>query len=115
MASWPWPRDTRIDKLKRIVDSYRTRLQEVDPLGCMVIDGRMREFGEQWISSEEVVNVNEHATVEEIYNQFGPGFEPHNIHMWAHEHPDKIPKQGKRNGRTLFRVGDILAYQVSLR
>lgn len=115
LRQWPWPEDNRIDKLKRIVDSYRTRLQEVDPTGCQIIDGRMAEYGETWLADNEIVNVNEEKTVEEIYAQFGPGFEPHNIHKWAQREPRILPRRGTRNGKTLYRLGDVLAYQVSLR
>ena len=114
-AAWPWPQDTRIDKLKRIVDSYRTALMEVASEACHVVDGRMCEFGESWVCDDAVVNVEEWSTVADIYAQFGPGFEPWNVHLWASRHPDEVPLRGKRSGRNLYRVGDVLAYQVSLR
>ncbi|MBB3752492.1 hypothetical protein FHT44_005004 [Mycolicibacterium sp. BK634] len=110
---WPYPRDkTEIDKLKRIVHSYRTQLQNVDPVGCRIIDARMALYGESWIS--EGIDVSRDCTVEEIYAEFGRGFEPHVIHQWARSDPGKIPWRGKRDGRTLYRLADVLAYQVAL-
>ena len=112
---WPWPKDTRTDKLKRIVDSYRTALLESDPAAAKIVDARMCEYGESWVCGDEPINVENEATVDELYQQFGPGFEPWNIHMWAQRAPDQLPKRGKKNGKILYRVGDVLAYQLSLR
>lgn len=112
---WPWPEDTRIDKLKRIIDSYRDSLSTVDPQACRKLDEKMAAYGEKWISSAEVINQEDLKTAGEFYDLFGPGFEVRNIHMWTYSHPDKIPKRGKVAGRTLFRVGDVLTYQLSLR
>lgn len=86
---------------------------EVDSINCRLVDARMAEYGQGWISSNDPVDVNALKTAQEIASQFG--WQPWNIHTWAHRHPDKIPKRGKRNGKTLFRVGDVLTYQVSIR
>lgn len=110
---WPYRRDrSEVDKLKRIIDSYRTRLAEVDPAGCRIIDARMALFGEPWVGGP--IDTSEELTVEEIYAKFGRGFEPHCIHSWAHDEPSKLPKRGNRNGKTLYRLGDVLAYQIAI-
>lgn len=109
MSEWPWPRDTREDRLKRIIDSYRTALMEADALACRHLDARMAEFGQGWISSDIIVDVNRMVTAQEVAAEFG--LQPWNVMDWARRHPDKIPKH-KQGGRTLFRLGDVLAYQA---
>lgn len=111
MGSWPWPRDTREDRLKRIVDSYRTALMESDPATCRILDARMGQYGQGWISSDVIVDVERLVTAQEVSEQFD--INPWNIHDWARRHPDQIPKRGKQDGKTLFRLGDIIAYQAN--
>lgn len=109
MAEWPWPADTKDDKFRRIIDSYRTALMEVDATNCRLVDARMAEYGQSWISSNEPVDVNALKSAAEIAEQFG--IQPWNIMDWSRRHPGKIPKH-KRGGRVLFRVGDVIAYQA---
>lgn len=111
MANWPWSRDTHEDRLKRIIDSYRTALMDVDPATCRLVDARMAEYGQGWISSDVIVDVERLVTAEEVSQEFD--INPWNVHQWAHRHPDQIPKRGKKDGKTLFRLGDIIAYQVN--
>ena len=87
----------------------------VDPANCKLVDARMCEYGETWVCDLEVVDVNKEKTVNEIYAQFGSGFEPWLIHTWAQQAPDRLPKRGERDGKVLYRVGDVLAYQALLR
>lgn len=108
MAEWPW-NDTREDKLRRIIDSYRTALMEADPVMCRHLDARMVEYGQGWVCSEVVVDVNRMMSAKEIADEFG--IQPWNVMDWSRRHPDKIPKH-KRGGRTLFRLGDVLGYQA---
>lgn len=110
MASWPWARDTKEDRLKRIIDSYRTALMEIDPSACRQLDARMAEYGQGWISSDIIVDVNRMVTAQEVATEFG--IQPWNVMDWSRRHPDKIPKF-KKGGRTVFRLGDVLAYQSS--
>lgn len=113
MSKWPWPKDTTTDRLKRIIDSYRTALRDVDAATCNLIDARMAEYGQGWITNDEIIDVNEIKPATEIAAQFG--LQPWDIQNWSRRHPDRIPKRGMRRGRNLFRVGDVLAFQVWLR
>lgn len=113
MADWPWPRDTTQDRLKRIIDSYRTALRDVDPTACDLVDGRMSEYGQTWLVNDEIVDVNAVQTATEIAGRFG--LAPWDIQNWAHRYPEKLPKRGKRGGKNLFRVGDVLGFQVWLK
>jgi hypothetical protein len=72
----------------------------------------MAEFGEGWISEgDKPIDVERLMSAKEIADEFG--FQPWNIADWARRHPDKIPKR-KDGGRTLFRLGDVLAYQATM-
>lgn len=110
MAKWPW-QDSTQTRLRRIAESYRTALKEVDPETCRLIDARMIEFGQSWICSDVIINVEDLVTAQEAAEQFG--WAPWNVHDWSRRHPDMIPKRGSRGGKTLYRLGDILAYQSS--
>lgn len=112
--AWPWRTDTTHDRLRRIAESYRTGLKEIDPEACRLIDARMIEFGQHWIvDSDMIVNVEDLVTAQQVAEEFG--FAPWNVHDWSRRHPDMIPKRGRREGKTLYRLGDILAYQASCR
>ncbi len=109
-SAWPWPEDTREDRLKRIIDSYRTALMDFDPALCRLVDARMVEFGQGWVCSSSVIDVERLVTAQDVAEDFG--INPWNVHDWARRHPDVIPKRGKVGGKTLYRLGDILAYQA---
>lgn len=111
MAKWPWPKDTKEDRLKRIIDSYRTALMDIDPTACRHLDARMAEFGQGWVAGNVVIDVNNLVTAQEVAEQFG--LQPWNVHDWSRRHPDAIPKRGAKDGKTLYRLGDILAYQAT--
>lgn len=113
MAEWPWPEDGTLDRLKRIIHSYRDALRTMDPSTCDLVDARMVEFGQGWVCDNQVVDVNELKPAVEIAEQFG--FHPWDIHNWHQRHPEEIPIRGKRGNKNLFRVGDVLAYQVQQR
>lgn len=107
--AWPW-NDTREDRLKRIIDSYRTALMDTDPAICRQVDARMVEYGQGWVCSETVIDVERLVTAQEVAEEFG--INPWNVHDWSRRHPESIPKRGTEGGKTLFRLGDILAYQA---
>jgi hypothetical protein len=97
-------------RYRRIIDSYRTALQEVAPNVCRLVDGRMYEFGEGWVSEgDNPVDINRLMSVSQIAEEFG--FNPWNIKDWARRHPDLIPKHRFGN-RVLYRLGDVLRYQA---
>ncbi|OMC55450.1 hypothetical protein A5747_13530 [Mycobacterium sp. IS-836] len=76
---------------------------------CGIVDDNMRDWGQGWVCSETPVDVNRLMSAKEIAEEFG--LQPWNVHDWARRHPDLIPKH-KQDGRTLFRLGDVLAYRA---
>ena len=100
-------------RYRRIIDSYRTALAECDDQACRLVDARMIEFGEGWVATggEDPVDVHAVKTAGEIAKQFG--FNPWDIQNWHRRHPEKVPVVGKKpDGKNLYRVGDVLAYQA---
>jgi len=84
---------------------------DADPSTCRIIDARMQEYGQTWITSDLVVDVERLVTAQEVSEEFD--INPWNVHDWARRHPDQIPKRGKKDGKTLFRLGDIIVYQAN--
>lgn len=99
-------------RYRRIIDSYRTALREIDPHAARLVDARMVEFGEGWISEgDKPIDVNRLMSAKQIADEFG--FQPWTVASWASRHPDQIPKH-KDGGKTLFRLGDVLAFQARM-
>ena len=96
-------------RYRRIIDSYRTALQTSDPDVCHLVDARMSEFGEHWVCADDPVDVNALVSAREISETFA--INPWNVMDWSRRHPDKVPKH-KVGVRTLFRLGDVLAYHA---
>lgn len=104
--AWPW-KDNHEAKLKRIAESYRTALMDAAPARCDELDARMIEYGQRWICSDSVIDVDRLVTAREVSEEFG--LPPWSVHDWARRHPDQIPKH-ERGGGVLYRLGDVLAY-----
>lgn len=99
-------------RYRRIIDSYRTALRDIDPVACRHLDARMVEFGEGWVcEGDKPVDVKRLMSAKEIADEFG--FQPWNVMDWSRRHPDKVPKH-KDGGKTLFRLGDVLAYHAMM-
>lgn len=111
VPNWPWPNDTHEDRLKRIIDSYRSALMEADPGTCRIIDARMAEYGQGWLSSGVRIDVERLVTAQELSQEFD--INPWNVKDWARRHPDQIPRRGEKGGKTLYRLGDIILFQAN--
>lgn len=110
IGNWPWPEDSKEDRLRRIIDHYRSALAEVDMEACINLDNRMIAYGQPWVCDNSVIDVNEMLSAKAICERFG--LEEFNVRAWARRHPERIRKHKASNGRTLFRVGDVLAYNA---
>lgn len=84
---------------------------EADPATCRILDARMAEYGQGWIASGVIVDVERLVTAQEVSEEFD--INPWNVKDWARRHPDQIPKRGSKSGKTLYRLGDIIAYQAN--
>jgi hypothetical protein len=77
----------------------------------LVIDRKMADYGQPWVSDNSVVDVNEMLSAKAFAERFG--ISEWNVRDWSRRHPDKIRKHKAANGRTLFRVGDVLTYDAT--
>ncbi|QFG10324.1 excise [Mycobacterium phage DyoEdafos] len=108
---WPWPGDTKDDRYRRIIDHYRTALADIDLEACLVVDKKMAEYGQPWVSDNSIIDVNEMLSAKQLAERFG--LSEWNVRDWARRHPERIRKHKAANGRTLFRVGDVLTYHAT--
>lgn len=111
MANWPWPADTRTDKLRRIIDHYRDALAEADYEACVKVDNRMIAYGQPWVCDNSIVDVNEMLSAKDMAARFG--FTEFDVRNWARLHPEKIRTHKTANRRVLFRVGDVLSFSAN--
>lgn len=112
MANWPWPTDSKDDRLRRIIDHYRSALAEVDLEACLAVDNRMVAYGQGWVCDNSIIDVNEMLSAKDISERFGiPEWD---IRNWSYRNPDKIRKyQSAKGKRAKFRVGDVLTYYAN--
>lgn len=110
LSSWPWPGDTREDRLKRIIDHYRSALAEVDYEACANLDNLMVNCGQGWVCDNSIVDVNEMLSAKQMAEKFG--LVEFDVRNWSRRHPELIRKHKAANGRTLYRVGDVLTYHA---
>lgn len=100
-------------RYRRIIDVYRLKLREIDPLECRFLDAQMEDMGEGWVvasdRSTDPPDLNRLMSAGEIAAEYG--LTRHWIYDWARRHPDKIQKH-KAGGRVLFRLGEVLRYQA---
>lgn len=111
VPSWPWPTDSKDDRLRRIIDHYRTALAEIDLEACLAVDKKMVAYGQGWVCDNSIVDVNEMLSAKQMAEKFG--FLEFNVRNWARRHPELILSYKAANGRTLYRVGDILTYHAT--
>ena len=108
---WPWPADSKEDRLRRIIDHYRQGLADIDLEACLVLDKKMADYGQPWISDNSIVDVNAMLSAKDVAERFG--LSEWNVRDWARRNPDKIRRNKAAKGRTLFRLGDVLTYSAN--
>lgn len=92
------------NSLRWLIDLYRQRLREVDPVACAQVDAVAQAAGQQWVSDDTVVDVDELLTAQEIEAR-------HGVREWAVRARARrrgVMARGKRGGAKLYRLGDIL-------
>ena len=104
MASWH-------ERYRRIIDQYRTTLQEVDPAACRRVDILMARCGEGWIKAGggDPVDADRLMSAGDIADELGYGV--WDVTNWARRHPDRIPVY--RRGRSVrYRIGDVMKFRT---
>lgn len=106
--TWPWP-ETETDRLRRIIDYYRDALLEEAPTRCLELDAVMAEYGQGWITDNEIIDVNQLMTAREVSEyiqaRFGEDVSVFDVRNWE--------RAGSYSGiwrgsRKYFRLGDVL-------
>lgn len=110
-GKWPWPADTKTDRLRRIIDHYRNALADIDLDACLALDKLMADYGQSWVSDNSIVDVNAMMSAKDIADRFG--LAEWDVRNWARRYPEKIRQHKANNGRTLFRLGDVLTYNAN--
>lgn len=108
-GKWPW-NDTALGRHRRIIEILLSALAEDAPSRYEEIREFLAEHGQRWAVSDRIINVEDLVTAPEVAEEFG--LEAFNVRDWARRHPDAIPRRGKRGNQTLYRLGDVLAYQA---
>lgn len=78
---------------------------------CREIDKTMAGYGQAWVSDNSIVDVKEMMSARQFAERFG--ISEWDVRNWAKRHPNRIRKYKAANGRTLYRVGDVLAFQAT--
>ncbi|WP_378736016.1 hypothetical protein [Nocardia brasiliensis] len=64
---WPFPRDTALQRARKIAGSYRAALHAVAPERCAELDRRAIELGQGWVAPVELpTHLVEHALDAEL-------------------------------------------------
>ncbi len=110
MGEWPWP-ETENDRLRRILDMYRTALLEGAPYRCLELDAIMHDYGQEWITDDDVIDVNQWLTAREVSEYIAAKWgsskvSPFDVRNW--ERAGAFVGE-KRGSRKYFRLGDVLA------
>lgn len=109
---WPWPADTSRDIARRLAQAYRTQLANSDPEACERLDAEAIGFGQTWIvpapvhfDEDDIVVAPEAAELAGVTAEV--------IYQWAAR--GHIPRRPGPDGRTGFRVGDVLDHVTKTR
>lgn len=107
---WPWPHESTEDRLRHILDLYRSALLEEAPYRCLDLDAVMHDYGQGWITDDEIVDVNQWLTAREVCEYIeakwgSSGITPFDVRNW--ERAGAFVGE-KRGSRKYFRLGDVL-------
>lgn len=110
---WPFPGDTPTDRARRIAQSYRAELMLVAPEVAERVDARAVLFGEHWVTGRlattDMDTMLPARPMAELVGEEGPDV----IRQWATR--GKIPRYRDGDGRTVYRVGDVVDHQAEQR
>ncbi|BDB62370.1 helix-turn-helix transcriptional regulator [Rhodococcus sp. RDE2] len=109
---WPWPADTQLDRARRIAQTYREALLELDAGKCIALDERSRALGQGWVVPELVtISMDDLLTAAEASALAGVTAQV--IYQWAHR--GHLPRCAALDGSTRYRAGDVLDHVARTR
>lgn len=118
MAKWPWPRDSREDRAKRVALSYRHLIEAIvlgdvaDPEAALLaLDARWTELGAAWVRPTLApLNLDDWLTGAQMAELFGQ--EPMTVYAWGRRGNVRVRVI---SGLRRYNVGDVVAYQQKRR
>lgn len=118
MAPWPWPRDSREDRAKRVALSYRHLVETWTPgdidlgVALAALDDRWCDLGAGWVRPiDGPLDLDEWLTDAEMGELFHQA--PKTVYAWAHR--GRIRFRLCNDGVRRYNVGDVVDYQRSRR
>lgn len=110
---WPWPANNQLDRARRIAQSYREALLELDAARCMDLDERARALGQGWVVPE-LVTIDENEMLSATAAAALVGVNRSTLYRWVEAgHVSVVYRTNKQ--RPLFRAGDVLARAAAQR
>lgn len=111
-GSWPWPADTALDIARRLLQTYRTALEQRDPNVCKQIDDRATALGQGWVKpavevwgDDDLITTAEAAELASVTEAV--------IRNWALR--GHVPRLSAPDGGRRYRAGDIRAHLAATR
>lgn len=105
--TWPWPRDSREDRAKRVALSYRHLVASVAPDALQALDDRWCELGAGWVRPTMApLDLDDWLTAAEMADLFHQ--EPKTVYAWGRRGNVRVQLSG---GVRRYNVGDVVAYQ----
>ncbi|OHT95399.1 hypothetical protein [Mycobacteroides chelonae] len=106
---WPW-QENETDRLRRIIHHYRNALLEECPTRCLTVDELMFQYGQEWITDDEIIDVDQLLTAREVCEYIAAKWgtskvSPFDVRNW--ERAGAFVGE-KRGSRKYFRLGDVL-------
>lgn len=81
-SKWPWPADSPLDIARRLLQSYRSALEQIDPEACRLIDANAADLGQGWVNPK-IETVNPDDLVSAVEAAALVGVEVATIYQWA--------------------------------
>lgn len=112
---WPWPRDSREDRAKRVALSYRHLIEDIargavaDPGAALeTLDNRWCDLGAGWVRPTLVpLNTDDWLTEAEAAELFHQA--PKTVYAWGRRGQIRVGHAA--DGARIYNVGDIVSYQ----
>lgn len=108
---WPYPADTPLERARKIAQSYRRALLNVDPAECMKMDDRATAVGQKWIKPVEVEgDLDTLMSATQVADMFG--LDARTVRQWGiRGHIERLQSDGK----PVYLLRDVIDYMAATR
>jgi hypothetical protein len=113
VTAWPWPGDTPLDQARRVAQSYRAELHDVDPDRCAELDERFAAYGQRWVAPTVAhIELDDEVTIDEAADLVG--LSAYAVYKWV-SRDDKLRARQGADGRLRVVARDVLAVHAQHR